>query len=101
MGQASNYYSLADFFRRRYGGVASVSYHHARRNFVQSVAAYSIVTYLLQLKDRHNGNILLHADGAVVHGRNLDWNLPPPLRELIIDLDVVRGVLADGFARHG
>jgi len=62
-----NYFSLLDFFRRRYGGATSVSFHRARRNFVQSVAAYSIVSYLLQLKDRHNGNILLHANGAIVH----------------------------------
>ena len=62
-----NYFSLIDFFRRRYGGAASVSYHRARRNFCQSVAAYSVVSYLLQLKDRHNGNILLHADGSIVH----------------------------------
>jgi len=34
---------------------------------VQSVAAYSIVSYLLQLKDRHNGNILLSANGSVIH----------------------------------
>jgi phosphatidylinositol 4-kinase len=63
----ANYYSLADFFRRRYGGASSVSFHRARRNFVQSLAAYSVVSYLLQLKDRHNGNILLHANGSVIH----------------------------------
>jgi phosphatidylinositol 4-kinase len=26
-----------------------------------------MVQYVLQLKDRHNGNILLHADGHLVH----------------------------------
>ena len=59
--------SLPDLFRRRYGGVHSPSFYRARLNFVQSVAAYSVVCYLLQVKDRHNGNILLHADGSVVH----------------------------------
>ena len=34
-----HYSSLADFFKRRYGGSTSVSYHRARRNFVQSLAA--------------------------------------------------------------
>ena len=37
---------------------------------VQSAAAYSVVCYLLQIKDRHNGSILLHADGSLAppHG---------------------------------
>ena len=56
---------LADLFRRRYGGVHSRAFYRARLNFVQSAAAYSVVCYLLQVKDRHNGNILLHADGSL------------------------------------
>ena len=74
---APPYATLGDLFKRRYGGVHTPAFYRARRNFVQSVAAYSVVCYLLQIKDRHNGNILLHADGSVV-GRRRGTRLPEP-----------------------
>lgn len=34
---------------------------------ILSVRSYAIVCYLLQVKDRHNGNILIDEDGHLVH----------------------------------
>ncbi|KAG8912637.1 Phosphatidylinositol 4-kinase pik1alpha (PI4-kinase)(PtdIns-4-kinase) [Tulasnella sp. 408] len=59
--------TLYDYFVSTYGDPASSKFVRAQRNFAKSLAAYSIITYLLQIKDRHNGNILLDRDGHLVH----------------------------------
>lgn len=38
-----------------------------RKNFVSTLTAYSLVTYFLQVKDRHNGNIMVRKDGSLFH----------------------------------
>jgi len=87
---------IHDFFLKAYGPVGSPTFKVAQQNFIGSMAAYSIVCYLLQvhgccgcggclrcvccfccssttvpplpqIKDRHDGNILLKRDGSIVH----------------------------------
>lgn len=59
--------SLREYFMDEYGGETTEVFKSAQRNFMQSCAAYSLISYLLQVKDRHNGNILLHSDGHLIH----------------------------------
>mmetsp|Transcript_26156 Transcript_26156/g.83540 ORF Transcript_26156/g.83540 Transcript_26156/m.83540 type:complete len:377 (+) Transcript_26156:557-1687(+) len=58
--------SLLDYFHSRYT-VGSAELVQAQRAFVESMAAYSIVSYILQIKDRHNGNILMDKEGHIIH----------------------------------
>ncbi|XP_028823982.1 phosphatidylinositol 4-kinase beta-like isoform X1 [Denticeps clupeoides] len=58
---------LLDYFLQEHGGRSSEGFLSAQRNFVRSCAAYSLVCYLLQVKDRHNGNILLDSEGHIIH----------------------------------
>lgn len=61
------YTTLADHFRKTYGGTDSLLYKTAMSNFVRSMAGYSLACYFLQIKDRHNGNIMIDSEGHVVH----------------------------------
>lgn len=57
--------NLLDFFYRRFGAGPELA--RARANFVESLAPACVLSYLLQIKDRHNGNILLDAAGRLAH----------------------------------
>lgn len=66
-GQVIASFSLYDHFVQTYGAPHTGTFARARRHFIESLAGYAIVSYLLQLKDRHNGNILVDADGHLIH----------------------------------
>ncbi|CAG9329930.1 PI4KB_9 [Blepharisma stoltei] len=61
------YQSLKDFFRIRYGQDDLSRYKKALSNFVESLAGYSLLCYILQIADRHNGNILMDNEGHIIH----------------------------------
>jgi phosphatidylinositol 4-kinase len=58
---------LYSYFVDTYGGVNSEEFKNARWQFIQSMAAYSVACYILQIKDRHNGNIMIDGEGHIVH----------------------------------
>lgn len=59
--------SIYNFFTKAFDGESSVAYRRAQQNFVETMAGYSIASYILQVKDRHNGNLMISRDGHLVH----------------------------------
>ena len=43
------------------------NFEEAQKNFCESLAGYSLITYILNIKDRHNGNILIDINGNIIH----------------------------------
>jgi phosphatidylinositol 4-kinase len=84
--KTDNFVSLRDFFERAYGppktysnqygayyahGVSNPAtlptFEQAQDNFLRSLVGYSVVCYILQIKDRHNANILMDREGHIMH----------------------------------
>ena len=62
-----NKYDLFTYFKNQFGSENSTLFQEARENFIKSMAASSVVSYILQIKDRHNGNILIDQQGNLLH----------------------------------
>ena len=63
---------LYDYFRKNFGspskkGQEAKSFEKAQRAFADSLAAYSLICYVLQIKDRHNANMLVDKEGHLIH----------------------------------
>ena len=67
--QKLNNIPLRDFYLYYFGKghPDSKEYKKAMNNYVSSLAGYSLVCYFLQIKDRHNGNILIDNQGYLTH----------------------------------
>jgi phosphatidylinositol 4-kinase B len=59
--------TLKDHFAKVFGSPDSEPYKAGVDAFKRSLAAYSVISYILQLKDRHNGNVLIDNEGHIVH----------------------------------
>ncbi|ETV93135.1 hypothetical protein H310_12746 [Aphanomyces invadans] len=108
MKKAKEYKSLKDHFDKTYTSAAARA--TATLNFVHSLVGYSLVCYVLQIKDRHNGNILLDTEGHLIHidfgfllgiAPGGTWSLEsqPPFKLTKEMVDVLGGVGSPMFAK--
>jgi phosphatidylinositol 4-kinase A len=58
---------LNSWFIAEFGPEDGIEFQRARLEFIKSLAAYSLILFILQIKDRHNGNIMFDKDGHMVH----------------------------------
>ena len=59
--------SLRGYFEKTYGNAEGRPFREAVDNFISSMAGYSVACYIIGIKDRHNGNIMLDNKGRVIH----------------------------------
>ena len=59
----SKNYTLSSFFKKFF----EENFLEAQKNFIESLAGYSLICYLLSIKDRNNRNILLDLNGNIIH----------------------------------
>jgi phosphatidylinositol 4-kinase len=58
--------TLNNYFKKTYGN-SPEKLTRAKHNFAASLAAYSLFSYILLIKDRHNGNLLIDSEGHILH----------------------------------
>ncbi|KAH9192159.1 hypothetical protein AeNC1_005866 [Aphanomyces euteiches] len=101
--------TLRNHFDKTYGA-SPIARTSALHNYVHSLAAYSLVCYILQVKDRHNGNILLDKQGHLVHidfgfllgiapGGNWSLESQPPFKLTKEMVEVLGGPHSPLFAK--
>eukprot|EP00398_MALV-I-01_sp_L67-1_P000536 gene536-787_t len=90
-------YLACQIIRQFFAEAFSDKLIQAKQNFIESCAGYSLVSYFLQIKDRHNGNLLLDRDGHLIHidfgfmisnsPGNVNWESSPfKLTQEILDV---------------
>ncbi|CAD8043480.1 unnamed protein product [Paramecium primaurelia] len=99
--------NFSDFFRSFFRHKID----QALENYVQSLVAYGLVCYFLQVKDRHNGNILLDSEGHLIHidfgfflsiapGKGVEFEKNVPFKLLSDYIEVLGGVQGNLFKEN-
>ena len=63
----NSYGSLKSYFILKFGNTNTQKYKQNINNFMISLVGYSLVCYVLEIKDRNNGNILVDDQGHIIH----------------------------------
>ena len=102
--------SLKQFYIEYFGGEKHKKYQKAVKNFIRSLAGYSLVCYFLQIKDRHNGNILIDSKGHLIHidfgfmlsnapGKGIKFE-KAPFKITDEMLELIGGINSDNFKEY-
>ena len=102
--------SLKQFYLGYFGGEKKKKYQQAIKNFIRSLAGYSLVCYFLQIKDRHNGNILIDSKGHLIHidfgfmlsnapGKGIKFE-KAPFKITDEMLELIGGINSDNFKEY-
>jgi len=62
-----DYGNLHTFWLQQFGPTGSATNELATTKFTHTLAGWSLVTHILNIKDRHNGNIMIVSDGSLTH----------------------------------
>jgi len=65
--QKNDNISLKKFIDTKWGPAGSSRHDQAMEKYVTSLAAYSLFQYICQVKDRHNGNIMIDNEASLIH----------------------------------
>jgi phosphatidylinositol 4-kinase len=102
--------SLKQFYLEYFGNEKKKKYQQAVKNFISSLAGYSLVCYFLQIKDRHNGNILIDSKGHLIRidfgfmlsnapGKGIKFE-KAPFKITDEMLDLLGGINSDNFKEY-
>lgn len=58
---------LLCYYTHKFGKIGTPEFSKAQNNFIISMAPYSLLCYIFQIKDRHNANIMIDEEGHIIH----------------------------------
>lgn len=105
----SKFKTLLSYFKFLFPGER---FQIAKKNFLHSLVGCSLASYILQIKDRHNGNILIDGFGHIIHvdfgftfGKRPGWFIPlenAPFKFSseyleLLDLEEFKKLFTNGF----